>query len=133
MGKISNAIKMLNYLNTGNKYNVKQLSEKLGISERMVRYYKNELEEAGIPIETFMGPDGGYYILKTNEPYNQFNKYDLELLEDVYNKLKEMVKKKEPDLLIDTFEEEIETLFSYLDKEIKNDRWRIYRHCHRNQ
>ena len=26
-----------------------------------------------------------------------------------YNKLKEMVKKKEPDLLIDTFEEEIET------------------------
>ena len=32
-----------------------------------------------------------------------------------YNKLKEMVKKKEPDLLIDTFEEEIETLFSYLD------------------
>ena len=90
MGKISNAIKMLNYLNTGNKYNVKQLSEKLGISERMVRYYKNELEEAGISIETFMGPDGGYYILKTNEPYNQFNKYDLELLEDVYNKLKEI-------------------------------------------
>lgn len=90
MGKISNAIKMLNYLNTGNKYNVKQLSEKLGISERMVRYYKNELEEAGIPIETFMGTDGGYYILKTNEPYNQFNKYDLELLEDVYNKLKEI-------------------------------------------
>ena len=90
MGKISNAIKMLNYLSTGNKYNVKQLSEKLGVSERMVRYYKNELEEAGIPIETFMGPDGGYYILKTSEPYNQFNKYDLELLEDIYNKLKEI-------------------------------------------
>ena len=69
---------------------IKQLSEKLGISERMVRYYKNELEEAGIPIETFMGPDGGYYILKTSEPYNQFNKYDLELLEDIYNKLKEI-------------------------------------------
>ena len=85
MSKISNTIKMLNYLNTGNKYNVKELSEKIGITERMVRYYKQELESAGIPIETFMGPDGGYYIIKTGETYNQFNKYDIELLEDIYN------------------------------------------------
>ena len=67
MGKISSAIKMLNYLNTGNKYNVKELSQKLGITERMVRYYKQELEDAGLPIETFMGPDGGYYIIKTKD------------------------------------------------------------------
>ena len=87
MGKISNAIKMLNYLNTGNKYNVKELSQKLGITERMVRYYKQELEDAGLPIETFMGPDGGYYIIKTSDTYNQFNKYDIELLEDIYNNL----------------------------------------------
>lgn len=87
MGKIENAIKMLNYLNTGNKYTVKELSEKLGITERMVRYYKKELENTGILIETLMGPDGGYYILKTGKPYNQFNKYDIELLEDIYNNL----------------------------------------------
>ena len=43
MGKISNAIQMLNYLNTGNKYTVRELSEKIGITERMVRYYKVEL------------------------------------------------------------------------------------------
>ena len=49
MGKISNTIQMLNYLNTGNKYTVKELSEKIGITERMVRYYKVELEQAGIP------------------------------------------------------------------------------------
>ena len=29
MGKISNTIQMLNYLNTGNKYTVKELSEKM--------------------------------------------------------------------------------------------------------
>lgn len=83
MGKISNAIQMLNYLNTGNKYSVKELSEKIGITERMVRYYKAELEQAGIPIETFMGPNGGYYILNIKSQYNHFNKYDLQLLENI--------------------------------------------------
>ena len=83
MGKISNAIQMLNYLNTGNKYTVRELSEKIGITERMVRYYKVELEQAGIPIETFMGPKGGYYILNIKNQYNHFNKYDLQLLENV--------------------------------------------------
>ena len=84
MGKISNAIQMLNYLNTGNKYSVKELAQKLEITERMVRYYKVELEKAGIPIETFMGPNGGYYIINTSNQYNQFNKYDLQLLENIY-------------------------------------------------
>ena len=83
MGKISNTIQMLNYLNTGNKYTVKELSEKIGITERMVRYYKVVLEQAGIPIETFMGPNGGYYILNTKNQYNHFNKYDLQLLENI--------------------------------------------------
>ena len=83
MGKISNTIQMLNYLNTGNKYTVKELSEKIGITERMVRYYKVELEQAGIPIETFMGPNGGYYILNTKNQYNHFKKYDLQLLENI--------------------------------------------------
>ena len=89
MGKISNAIQMLNYLNTGNKYTVKELSRKLGITERMVRYYKKELEESGIPIETFMGPNGGYFIINKYNQYNQFNKYDIQLLENIYEILKD--------------------------------------------
>lgn len=88
MGKISNAIQMLNYLNTGNKYTVKELSQKLGITERMVRYYKQELEESGIPIEAFMGPNGGYFIINKYNQYNQFNKYDIQLLESIYEILK---------------------------------------------
>lgn len=87
MGKIYNAIKMLNYLDTGNKYTVKELAKKLNISERMVRYYKAELESCGIAIETFMGPNGGYYIINSVNQYNQFNKYDIELLENVYTVL----------------------------------------------
>lgn len=83
MGKISNAIQILNYLNTGNKYSVKELSKKIGITERMIRYYKAELEQAGIPIETFMGPNGGYYIINTKNQYNHFNKYDIQLLENI--------------------------------------------------
>lgn len=90
MGKISNAIQMLNYLNTGNKYSAKELSEKIGITERMVRYYKVELEQAGIPIETFMGPNGGYYILNVKNQYNHFNKYDLQLLESVSRVLEQI-------------------------------------------
>lgn len=88
MGKITNTIMMLNYLYTGNKYSVKELSEKIGITERMVRYNKIELEEAGIPIETFMGPNHGYYILNVKNQYNHFNKYDLQVLEDINNILK---------------------------------------------
>ncbi len=90
MGKISNAIEMLNYLYTGNKYSVKTLAEKIGVTERMIRYYKNELEQAGIPIETFMGPNGGYYMLESNWHYNHFNKYDLQLLENVKNELEKI-------------------------------------------
>lgn len=83
MSKISNAIQMLNYLNTGNKYSVRELAEKIGITERMIRYYKCELEQAGIPIETFMGPNGGYYIINLKNQYINFNKYDIQLLENI--------------------------------------------------
>lgn len=45
MGKISNAILMLDYLSTGNKYSSKELAEKVGVTERMIKYYKDELEK----------------------------------------------------------------------------------------
>jgi predicted DNA-binding transcriptional regulator YafY len=62
MSKISNVILMLQYLENGRKYNIKELSEKLEVSERMVRVYKEELEKAGIYIDTIMGPYGGYVL-----------------------------------------------------------------------
>lgn len=87
MSKISNVILMLDYLNTGNKYSIKELAKRLEVTERMVRYYKDELQDAGIFIESFMGPNGGYFLTKTGSSYQQFTKYDIQLLNVVFDDL----------------------------------------------
>lgn len=43
MSKISNVITMMELLQSGRKYSIKELSEKLEVSERMIRVYKEEL------------------------------------------------------------------------------------------
>lgn len=83
MGKFSNMLYMIDLLNTGNKYSIKELSQKLGVTERMIRYYKEELENNGIFIESFKGPNGGYFMLDKVKNYISFNKYDVQLLENV--------------------------------------------------
>lgn len=62
MSKLSNVITMLRIMQNGRKYNIKELSEKLEVSPRMIRQYKNELEEVGIYLESIRGPYGGYYL-----------------------------------------------------------------------
>ncbi len=83
MGKFSNMLYMIDLLNTGNKYSIKELSQKLGVTERMIRYYKEELENNGIFIESFKGPNGGYFMLDRVKNYISFNKYDVQLLENI--------------------------------------------------
>ena len=72
---------MIDLLNAGNKYSIKDLANKIGVSERMVRYYKEELENNGIFIESFKGPNGGYFLLEKIKNYVSINKYDIQLLE----------------------------------------------------
>ena len=43
---------MLELLSTGKKYSIKELSEELEVSPRMIRVYKDELEKAGIYLHT---------------------------------------------------------------------------------
>lgn len=62
MSKISNVLTMLEYLSTGKKYSLTELSQKLEVSPRMIRVYKNEIEKAGIYIDTIKGPYGGYVL-----------------------------------------------------------------------
>ncbi len=62
MSKISNVLTMLEYLSSGRKYSIHELAVKLEISPRMVRVYKDELEKAGIYIDTIKGPYGGYVL-----------------------------------------------------------------------
>ena len=62
MSKISNVLTMLEYLSSGKKYSIKELAEKLEVSPRMIRVYKDEIEKAGIYIDTIKGPYGGYVL-----------------------------------------------------------------------
>jgi len=81
MSKISNVILMMQYLENGRKYTIKELAEKLEVSERMVRVYKEELEKAGIYIDTIMGPYGGYVLNQSIRiPTRKFSKADYEFL-----------------------------------------------------
>lgn len=62
MSKISNVLIMIELLSVGKKYSIQELSEKLEVSPRMIRVYKDEIEMAGIFITTIKGPYGGYVL-----------------------------------------------------------------------
>lgn len=84
MSKIYNALAMLDILSSKRKYTIKELSEKLELSPRMVRYYKEELEKLGYYIESTTGVDGGYQLISdVYLPKINVSKYDLELLNGV--------------------------------------------------
>jgi predicted DNA-binding transcriptional regulator YafY len=86
MSKISNVLTMLECLSTGKKYSIAELSEKLEVTPRMVRVYKEELEKAGIYIDTIMGPYGGYVLNQSIRiPQRKFKKSDYELLDNYIN------------------------------------------------
>ncbi len=84
MSKISNVILMLQYLSNGKKYSINELSSLLEVTPRMVRVYKEELEKAGIFIDTIMGPYGGY-VLNQEVKINS-NKYVVKLSNEDQNK-----------------------------------------------
>ena len=82
MSKISNVITMLELLQSGRKYSINELSNKLEVSERMIRLYKEDLEKAGIYIDTIMGPYGGYVLNQSvRMPVRKFKMKDAKLLD----------------------------------------------------
>ena len=46
MSKISNVITMVELLQTGKKYSIKELANELEVTERMIRVYKEDLDKA---------------------------------------------------------------------------------------
>lgn len=99
MSKLSNTLTMLQLLQTGKKFTIKELSKKLEVSERMIRVYKEDLEKAGIYVDTIMGPYGGYVLNQTIKlPIRKFKSKDFKLLEQ-YIKL-ENDKERKKHLLI---------------------------------
>lgn len=83
MGKLSNMLYMIDLLSTGNVYTIKELADKIGVTERMIRYYKEEICNNGIIIESFKGPKGGYFMMDKIKNYISINKYDIQLLENI--------------------------------------------------
>ena len=82
MSKTSNVITMLELLSTGRKYTIKELSKILEVTERMVRVYKEDLEKAGIYIDTIIGPYGGYVLNQSvRMPVRKFKMKDAKLLD----------------------------------------------------
>ena len=81
MSKLSNTLTMLELLQSGRKYSIKELANILEVSERMIRVYKEDLEKAGIYIDTIMGPYGGYVLNQAiRMPLRKFKMKDAELL-----------------------------------------------------
>ena len=102
MSKVSNAITMLELLQTGKKYSINELSNKLEVSERMIRVYKEDLEKAGIYIDTIMGPYGGYVLnQRVRMPIRKFKLKDAELLNTYITQEKDEKKKEELIILQD--------------------------------
>ena len=122
MSKISNVLLMLQYLQNGKKYNIKELSEKLEVSERMIRVYKEELEKAGIYIDTLMGPYGGYVLNQSVRiPSRKFTKEDYDFLHNLNVKSEdkeklELIADKVQGIYFDSKNENIE-----LKDDIKNN------------
>lgn len=80
MSKLGNILAMLKILETGRKYTVKELSEKIEVSPR-IKAYKAELEQAGIYIDTINGIYGGYVYNRKNNYDVSFNIQDVNCIE----------------------------------------------------
>lgn len=90
MSKISNMLNFLQILKDGKIHSIRSLSEKIEVSERMIRQYKLELEQAGIYIKSYTGKYGGY---KLDENSNFFM-IETEVKEKMYIIMKEAIKNK---------------------------------------
>lgn len=90
MSKIANMLNMVQILKDENVHSIQSLAQKLEVSERMVRQYKQELEQAGIYINSVTGKYGGYQIDKENN----FLKLENVVKEEMYIIMKKAIKNR---------------------------------------
>lgn len=90
MSKIANMLNMIQILKDENIHSIESLAQKLEVSQRMVRQYKQELEQAGIYINSITGKYGGYQIDKENN----FLKLENIVKEEMYIIMKKAIKNR---------------------------------------
>lgn len=134
MSKVSNVLTMLSLLNNGRIYSIKELANILEVSPRMVRVYKEDLDKAGIFVDTIRGPYGGYVLnKKVYIPERDYNKEKLVLSDKdrkiyniIYASLKEHKKVK---LLYESDGEVRERIIHPMDVYVYNNIWYIPAYC----
>lgn len=90
MSKVSNMLNMVQILKDENIHSIQSLAQKLEVSERMIRQYKQELDQAGIYINSITGKYGGYQIDKEND----FLKLENIVKEEMYIVMKKAIKNR---------------------------------------
>jgi len=87
---------MIEYLSEGRKYSIAELSERLEVTPRMIRVYKDEIEKAGIYIDTIKGPYGGYILNQNVNVPKRFitpNKINVKD-KNIFNSMNRAIKEK---------------------------------------
>lgn len=97
MSKVANMLNMVKILEDGKIHTIQDLANELEVSTRMIRIYKQELEQAGIYIQGKQGINGGYILdnmkstidigLTGEEIYQLKNMKKNELDEAIINKI----------------------------------------------
>ena len=87
MSKVGNALTMLRLLESGKKYTVEELANKIEVSNRMIKIYKEELEKSCIYIDTIRGKYGGYVYNKKHDYNISFDYLDIDSIESILDKL----------------------------------------------
>ena len=97
MSKVANMLNMVKILEDGKIQTIQDLADELEVSTRMIRIYKQELEQAGIYIQGKQGINGGYILdnmkstidigLTGEEIYQLKNMKKNELDEAIINKI----------------------------------------------
>ena len=90
MSKIANMLNMLQILKDKKIHSLASLAEDLEVSERMIRQYKTELEQAGIYLKSYTGKYGGYQLYENSN----FFKIENEVKEKMYIIMKEAISKR---------------------------------------
>ena len=90
MSKVANMLNMLQILKDKDIHSISSLAKKLEVSERMIRQYKSELEQAGIYLKSYTGKYGGYKI----DDNNNFFKIENEVKEKMYIIIKKAITNK---------------------------------------
>lgn len=90
MSKVANMLNMIQILKDKQIHSIQELSEKLEVSERMIRQYKIELEQVGIYLKSYTGKYGGYQF----EENNNFLKIENEVKEKMYVVMKNAILNK---------------------------------------